>query len=229
MDCLNHEIENELAARGAKLVRFVDVSHLSVVQNRGLSNAVVFALPLTQEYIMEVFDTPDYVAARVADNFDFDDDEYSQTEIKAGRVSDELAKFLTDKGYRAVSQSDESLLAAGMFDETTRTSILPDKTLAVMGGAGWIGKNNLFITHEYGAAQCLGALLTDAPLKTTRHEPLLSKCGDCTVCVDICEQQVLKNKMWTPYTGRDEIVDVYGCSTCLKCLIHCLWTQIYMS
>jgi hypothetical protein len=63
MNNLNHEIETGLAARGAKLIRFIDVSHLSAEQNRGLPNAIVFALPLTPAYIQEVFNMPDYIAA----------------------------------------------------------------------------------------------------------------------------------------------------------------------
>jgi epoxyqueuosine reductase QueG len=228
MNCLNHIIETELAARGAKLICFVDVSHLSAEQNRGLSNAIVFALPLTPAYIQEVADAPDYVAARVADNFNFDDDEYLLIEIKAGTLSDEVAGLLVGKGYQARSQSDQALLADGMLTDATHTSVLPNKTIAVMGGAGWIGRNNLFITPEYGAAQCLGTVLTDAPLEIIKHEPLTPKCGNCTICVDICERQVLKGVQWSPAVKRDEIVNVYECSTCLKCLIHCSRTQKYM-
>lgn len=228
MNFLNHEIETGLAARGAKLIRFIDVSHLPVAQNRGLPNAVVFALPLTPAYIREVADTPDYVAARVADNFNFDDDEFMLTEIEAGTLSDELADSLVGKGYQAHSQSDRALIADGMFDDATHTSVLPNKTLAVMGGAGWIGRNNLLITPEYGVAQCLGTLLTDAPLETTLREPLEPKCGHCNVCVDICEKKALKGRPWSLTTPREEIIDVYGCSTCLKCMMHCPRTQKYM-
>ncbi len=224
----NHTTENELMARGAKLIHFIDVSQLSEQQNRGLPNAVFFALPLTPGYIRKVFDTPDYVAARVADNFNFDDDEYTQIEIKTGKIADELAKILAGNGYRAVSQSDDSLLAEGTFDAETHTSVLPNKTLAVMSGAGWIGKNNLFISPEYGAAQCLGTVLTDAPLKTTLCGTQSPKCGDCAVCIDICERQVLRGVRWSMNTRRDDIVDVYGCNTCLKCLVHCPRTRKYM-
>ncbi len=228
MNYLNHTIETILAARGAKLIRFVDISHLPEKQNRRLPNAVVFALPLTPAYIREVFETPDYVAARIADNYNFDDDEYSLIEIKAGTIADEIAGLLVEKGYQAHSQSDQALIADGMFDDATHTSVLPNKTLALMSGTGWIGKNNLFITPEYGAAQCLGTVLTNAPLETVRHEPLEPKCGHCNVCVDICEKKVLKGRRWTQVTPRDMIVDVYGCSTCLKCLVHCPRAMKYM-
>ncbi|MBK5721817.1 epoxyqueuosine reductase [Dysgonomonas sp. Marseille-P4677] len=228
MKYINQEIVNELTIQGAKLVRFVDISHLSEVQNRQFPNAIIFVLPLTARYIEEVCDTPNYVKDRIEDNFNFDDDEYLITENKTHELSDNIAKYITEKGYKAFSQSDASLIAEGKYDEAHRRSLLPNKTIAIMGGVGWIGKNNLLITSEYGAAQCLGTVLTDAPLETVLNKPLLPKCGKCSVCVDICGKQVLKNKKWNPSTSRDEIVDVYGCSTCLKCLVHCPRTLIYV-
>lgn len=227
MKNLNQEIENELKNKGAELIHFVCISHLGEKQNRQLPNAVVFALPLTTEYVMQVFGTPDYVQARIDDNYNFDDDEYTQTENKAGEIADELAKFLTEKGYKAISQSDAGLVADKVFNFETKESVLPHKTVALLGGLGWIGKNNLLITPEYGAAQCLGTVLTDAPLETVVHEPLLPMCRNCNICAKVCEKKVLKGKLWSSSVPRDEIVDVYGCSTCLKCLVHCPCTQRY--
>lgn len=228
MKYLNKEIENELKNKGAALIRFVSISHLEEKQNRKVPNAIVFALPLTAEYVKTVFDIPDYVQARIDDNYNFDDDEYSQTEHKAGEIADRLAEFITGKGYKAISQSDTGLLADGVFNYETKESVLPHKTVALLGGLGWIGKNNLLITPEYGAAQCLGTVLTDAPLETVLYEPLYPKCRSCTTCVNICERNVLKGKIWSRSVSRDEIVDIHGCSTCLKCLVHCPRTQTYI-
>lgn len=227
MKYFNQEIENELINQGAKLIRFVDISHLSETQNRQFPNAVIFALPLTAGYIKEVCDTPNYVQARIDDNYNFDDDEYSITENKTHELADHIATYITEKGYKAFSQSDKSLLAEGKFDEPHKQSLLPNKTIALLGGLGWIGKNNLLITSEYGAAQCLSTVLTDAPMETVPCEPLSPKCGNCITCVNICERKVLTGKTWNSYTSRDEIIDVYGCSTCLMCLVHCPYTQRY--
>lgn len=228
MKPLNKEIEHVLINWGAKFVRFVDVSHLTEAQNRQFPNAIVFVLPLTANYVKEVFDTPNYVKARINDNFNFDDDEYILTEQKAGDLSDKIAKLLIEKGCKAFSQSDASLIAEGKFDVAHKQSLLPNKTVALLSGLGWIGKNNLFITPKYGAAQCLGTVLTNAPLYTELHEPLSPKCGNCNICRDICERKVLKGMTWNTTISRDEIIDVYRCSTCLKCLVHCPWTQKYI-
>jgi len=228
MKFLNQEIEDKLKKRGAELIHFVNISHLNEGQNRQLPNAIVFALPLTAEYVREVSNTPNYVQTRVEDNFNFDDDQYIQTEHKAGEIADELAMLINEKGYKAISQSDEALLADDMFNFETKESVLPHKTIALLGRAGWIGKNNLLISPEYGAAQCLGSVLTDAPLEIVLNEILLPKCGNCAICSDVCEKHVLKKRTWDIGVSRDEMIDVFGCSTCLKCLIHCPITQTYM-
>lgn len=134
----------------------------------------------------------DYVQARIDDNFNFDDDEYLLTENKTHELADHMAAYITGKGYKAFSQSDESLIAGGKFDAAHKQSLLPNKTIAILGRLGWIGKNNLLIIPEYGAAQCLGTVLTDAPLETVLCEPLYPKCGNCMTCVRICKRKVLK-------------------------------------
>lgn len=87
MKYFNQEIENELINQGVELIRFVDISHLSEIQNRQFPNAVIFALPLTTGYIKEVCDTPNYVQARIDDNYNFDDDEYLLTENKTHELA----------------------------------------------------------------------------------------------------------------------------------------------
>lgn len=107
-------------------------------------------------------------------------------------------------------------------------SALPHKTIATLSGSGWIGKNNLFVTADYGAAQCLGSVLTDAPLSVAKHETQPSRCGGCTVCADICPEKALKGHNWSRAVPRDEMINVYACDTCLKCLAHCPATRAYV-
>lgn len=51
MKYANEEIENELIKQRAKLIRFVDISHLTETQNRQFPNAVVFALHLIVKHV----------------------------------------------------------------------------------------------------------------------------------------------------------------------------------
>jgi len=220
MKSINRQIEDELKNTGVDFIRFLDVSELTDTQNRGLPLAILIGISIDPKFIKKVFDDPEYTPTH--------DDEYIQTEEKAGKVTDEIAKILIDKGYKAISQSDAGLIADGAFNFDDKESVLPHKTVAMLGGVGWIGKNNLLITPEYGAAQCLGTLLTDAPLETSSPERILPKCGNCRICTDICDKNVLKGKTWDITVSRDEIIDVHGCCICLKCLVHCPQTQAYI-
>lgn len=224
---LENDIIYELSGKGADFVRFVDISHLSAAQNRGFPNAVLFGIALSPAYISEVTNTPDYVEARVKNNYDFADDEYLLTENKTHELSDWLSAYLSGKGYKVYSQSDENLLATDGFDGVSKKTLLPHKTIALMAGIGWIGKNNLLVTREYGSGLCLGTVLTDIPLRTVLQSPLHSLCRNCTVCENVCEVKVLKGHIWEPHTPREEMIDVTRCTTCIKCLMHCPWTQAY--
>ena len=220
MNVLNWEIEQLLRDENADFVHFVDISKLNVRQNRGLPYAILVGLSINPQFIKAVHGNPNYVHTLK--------DEYAQTEQRVGLISDKLTSWLIRKGYRALSQSDNALLAENAFDFTTKTSVLPHKTIAVLSGIGYIGKNNLFITTEYGAAQCLGTVLTNAPLSIVKYNIKSPQCGNCHICKDICPQKVLNGVCWNVNVSRDNIVNVYDCAICLKCLVYCPKTQAYM-
>lgn len=221
MNSLNWEIEQQLLRNeNADFVHFVDISMLDIRQNRGLPYAILIGIAINPQFIKTVHDSSNYVHTL--------SDEYAQTEKQVGLIADKLADQLIRKGYKACSQSDNALLTENTFDFATKTSILPHKTIAVLSGIGYIGKNNLFITAEYGAAQCLGSVLTNAPLAVIKHAIQLPKCNSCNVCRDICPQKALKGKCWNMNVSRDEIINVYDCVTCLKCLVYCPKTQTYI-
>ena len=220
MNVLNWEIEQLLRNENADFVHFVDISMLNVRQNRGLPYAILVGLVINPQFIKTVHGDPNYVHTI--------NDEYAQTEQRVGLISDKLASWLIRKGYIALSQSDNALLVENTFDFTTKTSVLPHKTIAVLSGIGYIGKNNLFITTEYGAAQCLGTVLTNAPLSIVKRHIKSPQCGKCNICKDVCPQRVLNGVCWDINVSREDLVNVYDCVTCLKCLVYCHKTQAYL-
>ena len=69
--------------------------------------------------------------------------------------------------------------------------IVSAKHSAVAAGLGWMGKNTLVITPEYGNMVWLGVVLLDAALPA---DPLLpgNPCGDgCSLCIDRCPARAL--------------------------------------
>jgi epoxyqueuosine reductase len=97
--------------------------------------------------------------------------------------------------------------------ETDRyTGVFQHKTAATMAGLGWIGKNGLLVTPEYGPRVRLGTVLTNIELPYGR--PITeSRCGDCRVCVSRCPAKALHGTLWTQGIERKEIVDAHACST----------------
>lgn len=148
-------------------------------------------------------------------------------------------RFLKAQGYRAFAQIKDNTVHV---DEALRFP-LPYKTVATRAGLGWIGKNALLVTAEYGCAVRISTLFTDAPLQGA--VPVTkSLCGSCTACVDACPAGALHGALWSSDTKREELVDVAVCEKkmreimrectgidfdiCGKCFAVCPYTQRYL-
>ncbi|MDH8702501.1 epoxyqueuosine reductase [Dysgonomonadaceae bacterium PH5-43] len=228
MSSFNETITNELKQQGIEFIHFVDISGLAEKQNRGFSSAILFGVKCSPEYLKRVSYNPNYVPDMVARNY-FDDDEHYAHEMGMYRISDLLAEFIEENGYKAYSLSDANQIATSNFDGMFGKTMLPLKTLATHAGLGWIGKNNLLVNKEFGCCQTWGAVLTDMPLNTVLNSLPAVQCGNCRICLDVCEPHALKGASWQLDIQREEMIDVDKCTTCLKCMVHCPWTQRYMN
>ena len=64
-------------------------------------------------------------------------------------------------------------------------SLFNHKMAATSAGLGWIGKNGLLISTDYGPRLSLATVLTDAPLEP--DAPMEhSLCGECMLCMKHC-------------------------------------------
>ena len=190
---------------------------LSENENRGYSVAILIGIVLSSSYIfcLSKENIVDY-------------SEFSEKEHCADKLAEWTADFIEAKKYKAFAQSERNLILHGFYDETTKATPLPHKKIAILAGLGWIGKNNLLVTKEYGSALCMCSVLTNAPLPTENKPIIMPKCRECTVCKDICPTGAIHGFTWETGMNRDLIVDVYHCDGCLKCLANCPWTQKYM-
>jgi len=213
---LDAELEFELKNRNADFVSYVDISHFANKQNRHFPRAILVGKVLSPEYIQ-----------LISGSNQIGEDEFHVTESKTDQLADYISEYLSIKGYSAYSQSENNLLSTGYYNESTKSSTLPHKTIAGLAGLGWIGKHNLLISPDFGSAFSMCSVLTDAPLKTVLHTPVSPECGDCTICKDICPVNAIKGTPWKMGVLRDELLDVFRCTSCLKCLALCPWTQKY--
>ena len=224
---LNYQIETKLKEAGADFVHFINITTLSVEENKNYPHAVLFGINLSAEYLRDVMNTPDYVQKRVQNNSDFSDDEFYLTELRTDELADEISQWLINNGYKAYSHSEKNQIVTGFLDKKLKTP-LPHKTIASMAGTGWIGKNNLLVTEQFGSAFCLGVVITNAPLALILRHPPQPNCKNCHICVEVCKPKALKGRVWSLNTQREDMLDVSKCTACLNCLVFCPWTQNYI-
>ena len=217
---INHSalinLEMELKRKGADIIRFADISSLSDKINRGFNKAILIGILLSKEYIINLCET-----------IQADLNEFGEKECRADELADWTAEYLQKHGYNAFSQSEKNLWENGCFDTNTKSSPLPHKSIALLSGLGWIGKNDLLITQDYGCAFCMCTVLTDAPIDVKVQPLVSSKCGECDICKQICPTNAILGNVWSRNCDRDRLVDVFRCEGCLKCLSHCQWTVSY--
>lgn len=110
------------------------------------------------------------------------------------------------------------------------TKPVSDRTLAILSGIAWQGKNTMAISPEFGSWIFLGSLITDQDLQADTQ--LGCQCGDCTLCIDSCpagaieEGFIIDARKCVSYLTvekRGEIaadmrkqigINVFGCDKC---------------
>jgi len=175
----SNDILNFTLREGADLVGIVRVENLMKCHpwrppDRLLSEAksvIVFALRHTYGGL----DTP---VMRIAIS------EAQTIYNELNRIGYHLCRFLEGNGFLGLTIHPFSPL-----EITAETKgLVGDFSLrhaAASAGLGFIGRNNLLITREFGPRVRLAAVITDATLEaSTRH--IESKCGSCTVCIENC-------------------------------------------
>ena len=191
------ELRRLLLERGASVVGFADLGELPEGCRQGFRYGVVIGVALDRRIIASIEKGPN--------------EEYVQLYHRMNALLDKLTKtgveFLTGRGYRAVAQPATSRTASESEDLAT---VLPHKTVATRAGLGWIGKNALLVTKEFGTAVRLATILTDAPVEA--GSPVNeSQCGTCIECVKICPGQAPSGVNWKVGMSREEFFDARAC------------------
>ncbi|MGT2906397.1 tRNA epoxyqueuosine(34) reductase QueG [Streptococcus dentiloxodontae] len=112
------------------------------------------------------------------------------------------------------------------------TGALVDTAVARRAGIGFIGKNGLVISKEFGSYMYLGELITN--LEIEPDQPVDYDCGDCRRCLDACPTSCLigdgsmnarrclsfqtqdKGMMDMEFRKKIKTV-IYGCDICQIC------------
>jgi epoxyqueuosine reductase QueG len=88
---------------------------------------------------------------------------------------------------------------------------LSHKMVATRAGLGWIGKTDLFISREFGPRLRLVSILLKTPVKPKLKPVDMSRCGNCSICVDICPAKAANGKLWDITVDREVFYDPWKC------------------
>ena len=199
----NYEIALFFNKPEVRLFGFADLSAIPKESRYGFPRSISFGFPIEKEILIQIKSgpTPEYFS------------EYTRLNSLLLRTSNELAACIISLGFEALAMEG----AARKYDTEALMTILPHKTSAVLSGLGWIGKNNLLTTEEYGSGIRLSTVLTDLPLRT--GSPVQeSKCGECRVCYQVCPAKAIADMNWKPGMKREELYDAFACQKMAKYL-----------
>ena len=199
---LNEVWEQHIKSKGVDFVYFVDTSALPADAVEGFSCVVLFGRALSKEYIN---------AIRAGEKPKTK--EVINTERKMDTLAAKLATQLEAEGYNSIAK--------------LKFGRLPHKTVVLNAGLGFIGKNNLLVTKEYGCAVLFGKVLTIAPFETMKAEAIPPQCGNCNICVQACPTNALCGKTWDITAKREDMMVRKLCTLCLNCMIWCPYTEKY--
>lgn len=189
---LTDELKKIMYDCGADLIGIGDMSE---VENCNYKTGVSIAVALPKKIIVDLQTAP------TKEYYDL----YYSLNKKLNEIVMVGEDFLKTRGFEAYAQTTNRVEV-----NQNKCSKLPHKTVATRGGLGWIGKNGLLVTSQYGSAVRISSLLTNAPLNC--DEPInQSFCGVCSQCVKNCPAQALKGSLWTVGMQREEIVNVEEC------------------
>ncbi len=112
---------------------------------------------------------------------------YRQVNYLLDRVALIISNFIQSQGYQALP-----IPASQVIDWENQRGHLSHKLIASEAGLGWIGRNNLLVTPNWGARVRLVSILTNMPLQPTRRSS--RNCGNCYRCIEVCPAGAIKQR-----------------------------------
>ncbi|MDO9210723.1 MAG: hypothetical protein Q7V48_08235 [Deltaproteobacteria bacterium] len=160
----------------------------------GLDRAISIAFHLSDRVLEDIVDGPTKL-------YFF---HYQRANLLLDELGLKIMNFIQSRGWAALP-----IPASQIVDWENQHAHVSHKHVAVQAGLGWIGRNNLLVSSQFGSRQRLITVLTNMPLET--DEPLPWGCGECRACLSSCPSQSIKEK--------PEDFDHIGCYHQIKALV----------
>jgi len=193
-------LRNMILGWDAVTVGFADLEGIVPKKWKHLKTGVSIAVRLSDIIVDEIANGPTLTYAY----------HYHTTNQLLDSMAIRTSNLIQSSGYEALP-----IPASQTMNEKELEGLIPHKTVATRAGLGWIGKNALLITPQYGPRVRLASVLTNASLKPS--QPISeSKCGKCLLCVKACPAGALKGRNWTLDVGREDLMEVNSCHKITK-------------
>ena len=197
-----YELKTLLKSNGASAVGFSEIGDRAPADFPNLRYAVTIVRRLSDTVVETINGKPTMMYFH----------HYRTTNTKLDLLALDVVDFIESQGYSALpiaaSQSTNT-------DKEAYRGVFSHKTAAVLAGLGFIGKNALFITPEFGSKIRLATVLTDMPL--TAEHPIITKgCGSCEICKNACPAKAISGNNYVYGNPRDTIFDARRCSEHMK-------------
>ncbi|OGQ00467.1 MAG: hypothetical protein A2Z51_04630 [Deltaproteobacteria bacterium RBG_19FT_COMBO_52_11] len=186
---------------GASLFGVADITglperqcSLSSMTRQGLDRAVSLAFHLSDRILEDIVDGPTKL-------YFF---HYQRVNILLDELALRVTNYIQDRGWEALP-----IPASQLIDWEKQWAHISHKHVAQRAGIGWIGRNNLLVSREFGSRQRLITVLTNMPLKV--DSPSAFGCGECYACLSSCPAKSIQEK--------PEDFDHEGCYHQIKALV----------
>lgn len=166
---------------GATLLGVADIQELTEDKEQipklfsEYTRAISIAVRLSNDILSTITDFPTKIYAH----------HYKQVNYLLDHIALRIADILQYWGYKSLP-----LPASQITDWNNIKGDASHRRIANLAGLGFIGRNQLLITPEYGAQVRLVSIGTNCPLPP--DTPLIGDCGNCFKCVKVCPANAIK-------------------------------------
>lgn len=202
MNTNSEEIEKLIRSLGGSIVGFSNVHDKLPEQLRKYPYAITVGIRLSDAIIDEIEDKPTFTYFH----------HYRTVNSLIDQITLRCSLLIGELGYKSIPVPASQTVNE---KDGKYQGIFPHKTAAVLAGLGWVGKNGLFISCDYGPRVRMGTVLTNMELPCT-GEIMNEKCGKCNLCVKDCPATALSGMAWRDGIQREDMVDAAACSEYMK-------------
>lgn len=193
-------IKKKAFSMGAREVGFSKINPPEEFSS--LDNAITIVVKLSDAVIETIDEKPTHTYFH----------HYRSVNTLIDQITLQIGIFLEEKGHKYAC-----VPASQTVDRTAYKGLFSHKIAAVSSGLGFIGKNGLFLSEQFGPRVRLGTVLTDMNLSMGYKTSCEQKdCGSCTVCVNNCPAMALYGKNFNSEHPDEALLDVKCCSDYMK-------------